>query len=44
MPPTVDHECALTAVVKDQQKLEAVIALAQKQQREIEQPARSRSA
>ena len=38
MAPVVDHECALTAFVQEQQKrLDAVIALAERQQREIEQ-------
>ena len=45
MPPVVDHECALTAFVMEQQnklqeqqkKLDSVIALAERQQREIEQ-------
>ena len=38
MPPTVNHECELTAYVLEQEKkLNAIIALAEKQQREIEQ-------
>ena len=38
MPPAIDHECALTGFVEEQQKkLDALIVLAERQQREIEQ-------
>ena len=38
MAPVVDHDCALTAFVLEQQKkLDALVALADRQQREIEQ-------
>ena len=36
--PSVDHECAMTAFALEQtKKLDAVMALAERQQREIEQ-------